>query len=225
MTYTTILLSNSETTQRALRKVLGNLFGNAHFVVPDLPMVPPEIDLNEFLVSEAMKLACNNNKRVIILDVDKKNIIEKTISCKRFHSLVGFIPSAKILTNLFQSSDAWKDSVTIPCEMTCTVFERRCNPRNSNGNLYSGSLIFKICHTLSHRNIGEISLVMPLIRLIRSNRLFVPLHGDEKDLVDSFLKEIERLYQTESKDEFKRESLMLLKNLLYKDFPYFTGDI
>jgi len=224
MTLLTVLLSRRKTTQSALRKVLCNLLGNKHLHIPEPAAAPSEIEMTEFLVSEAMKLVCYSNTRVLILDVQKNDTVEKGISCRRFNSLIEFIPSAKALSHLLNSSRSWEVTHELPCEMTCTVFGSRCDPRNSYGNLYSGKVIFKICHQLAKRNIEKMSSAMPLVRILRSNQLFIPAHGRQKALVDSFLDEIETLYQLGSKDDFKKATSSILRKTLYKEFPYFYGD-
>ena len=78
------LFSPNNSARSALRKVCETLYVDLPFLVRNLPEAPAEIDVNEFIVSEAMKLACNDDERVLILGITKKDVIEKDI---RFEKL------------------------------------------------------------------------------------------------------------------------------------------
>ena len=75
MTNPVILLSHSNSTRNATRKIFETLYIDSPFLVRNLPEAPAKIDVNELIVSEAMKLACNNDERVLILGVDKDDVI------------------------------------------------------------------------------------------------------------------------------------------------------
>ena len=145
-----ILLSHSNSTRNATRKIFETLYIDPPFLVRNLPEVPAEIDINEFIVSEAMKLACNSDERALILGIEKKDVIEKDIRCDKFDSLVRFLPHPFLLPDVVSMKNSYSPDDSLACEKRCTIFGSRRKPENMSGNIYAGEIIHRICHDLSH---------------------------------------------------------------------------
>ena len=233
-----ILLSHSNSTRNATRKIFETLYIDPPFLVRNLPEAPAEIDVNEFIVSEAMKLACNDDERVLILDIDKKDVIEKDILCDKFDSLVRFLPHPFLLPDVVSMKNSYSPDDSLACEKRCTVFGSQCKPENMSGNVYAGGIIHRICHDLSHlpekldytkADLKKFLSIIPATKAIdiesspSKTSLFVPAH--ERNLVASFLKELKELQKiAEAVTKFEDKFETFWDAESFNDFPFLGGD-
>lgn len=210
-----ILLSHSNSTRNATRKIFETLYIDPPFLVRNLPEAPAEIDVNEFIVSEAMKLACNDDERVLILDIDKKDVIEKDILCDKFDSLVRFLPHPFLLPDVVSMLTDLKKENILKCEESCTA---DIHESKKISNIYAGKVLFVICHELRKKNKESFRKILGQIGLIR--KLFVPKHGEELSQVKLFLDKMEHLEKVSdsSQKEFENEAEATIKM-----FPYFPN--
>ena len=210
-----ILLSPNNNTRNATRKIFETLYIDPPFLVRNLSEAPAEIDVNEFIVSEAMKLACNDDKRVLILGIDKKDVIEKDIRCDKFDSLVRFLPYSFLLPDVLSMLTDLKKQNILKCEESCTA------GRKKQYNIYAGKIIHNICHIMSHRNAKEFRGIIHFCDILRD--IFVPRH--DKDLVASFLVEMEELERLAIKfpDDFRKYVTVILYQEDFKQLQYISG--
>jgi len=219
-----ILLSPNNSARSALRKVLETLYVEPPFTARDLPEAPAEIDVNEFIVSEAMKLACNDNERVLILGINKKDVIEKDIPCDKFDSLVKFFPNPIMLQKLFAVQYSLKPDGDLAYENKCSIF-------GSDGfQIYSEKFLDSpICHNLIKNmhptyvlNEDTLNKFRENVKLLDSlSALFIP----DTDLprVESFIKELKAILPFAKKDtmeEFRKKYVAFRQNeRLLAGFP------
>lgn len=210
-----ILLSPNNSTRNATRKIFETLYIDPPFLVRNLPEAPAEIDVNEFIVSEAMKLACNDDERVLILGIDKKEVIEKDIQCDKFDSLVRFLPHPFLLPDVISMLTDLKKENILKCEESCTA------GRKKKYNIYAGKIIYEICHIMSHRDAKEFRGIIHFFDILRD--IFVPRH--DKDLVASFLVEMEELERLSLgfTEDFSKYVTAILYQHDFKDFPFISG--
>ena len=217
------LLCYNQNTQNAMRKVMQAIYPENSFSIPDFLQTPPGIDKKEFLVSEAMKLACNKDQPVIIVGLDKEDTIEKDIHCNRFKSLIKFFPFPVSLADIITFRMFFNNLEGLVCEEKCTAFGVRCNPRSNFGNIYAGEIIRRLGHELDKKDLQKFLSSTPYVSTLRD--LFIPQHKGESSLVNSYIEEMKKLEKIakNSKDKFRKALISTLENKLFKDFPYFWG--
>ena len=192
------------------------------FSIPDLPQTPTAAEPDEYVVSEAMKLACNQERQVVIIGVDRNNTVEKGIDCARFDALIKFMPHPFTLPQLFEASRAFS-SVS---GLTCKHREQENNPLRfpcgpSYLNIYAGKLIWDICHVLNHTKANEFLSIKSRLELI--SRVHIPFKSYNH--IPDFQNELTKLYEVAytDPDDFERRAINLLTNATFRDFPFFGG--
>jgi len=231
-----ILLCHELFIRNALRAALQAAFAEHPFLIRDLPQVPSGIEPDEFVVSEAMKLACNDDKQVLIIGVNRSDTVEKGINCIKFDSLVNFLPHPFTLPDMFDVKDSFKNVGALKCEQKCSAFGIRCSPVNVYGNVYAGKIIYNICHDLSHipkgtsysmADLNDFLLIIPHTKVL--SLLFKPPYNTETHLIESFLTKMKKLRQlAENKNlaGFDSEFVELFHfesdSFIY--FPYLGGE-
>ena len=97
----TIILSNQKLLD-AYNKILRHLLNNFSMLKTEIivPEIPEEISTPNFLISIAMKRACINNQRVILIGYDKQEIGCKEFQCKRFNEYICMLSSPIQLSDL-----------------------------------------------------------------------------------------------------------------------------
>lgn len=222
MTQPVILLCHDRVIRKALRAALQAAVTQYPFSIPDLPEIPKGAEPDEWVVSEAMKLACNHERRVVIIGVDRNNTVEKDIDCTRFHALIKFMPHPFPLPELFEATRAFR-SVS---GLTCKHREQENNPLRfpcgpSYLNIYAGKLIWDTCHALNHTNVNDFLSIRPSFDLL--TRIHIPFKSYNH--IPNFQNELTRLYEFAytDPDDFERRAISLLTNATFRDFPFFGG--
>lgn len=196
-----------------------------------------DIDPKEFLVSEAMKVACYNDIPVIIIGVKKEETFEKDISCNKFHALVSFIPPHTVLTESLAIIGAYPPQIGLVCGQPkpCTAVSGK------KSDTYAGHLIYDICHELSHigglhytqAELDKFLSIFPAISWIDLNSslnnitLFIPLQNEEVVLVSSFIQEMKKLASianTGNTADFGNKYDEFYNNEIFNRFPFIGGD-
>ena len=215
------MMGTDENTTRSLEKIIKSVFAEEVSVITEYNNAKETREMKEILVSEAMKLACNTNRTVIVVGVDRNEMMEKDLKCKRFETMVCFVPYPVSLPDIFSRLASSKEYKELDCEKAekaCTVFGNRCR-----GNIYAGEIIWRIGHDLKNM-IPEIFLsTYPNVSLLED--LFVPQHGEESELIRSYILEMRKLLELaeKSKNEFRGAVVRTLGNELFQNFPHFWG--
>lgn len=219
-----ILFTDSDSKKNHL-KGLGIHFFNNPANLPECitPETPSCADPKEILVSEAMKRACNHNQKVIIIGVNKDDVVEKNIKCKYFKQLIEFMPEPVEIPVLFAKlSDIKKQKISNCKKLKYCIANKHCiagikHEDISQYNIYTGDVIHKICHIMSHFNLKEFIENIKYIELLKY--IFIPVYL--RDIIESFLIEVEELSRNAGIAE--KDFLNNLEILLYQeDFKHFT---
>jgi hypothetical protein len=231
------ILCHTPAARQAMKKVTSALFDESPFVFPDLVEPPADIDPKEYLVSEAMKQACHEDKPVIIVGVEKEEIFEDDISCDKFHALVSFLSPHRALAESMAIIDAYQPQKKLVCGQPepCTALG------GIKSDTYAGRIIYDICHKLSNISgfdytrveLDKFLSILPAIRFIDTSAssdgitLFIPLQNGEADLISLFMQEMQRLgmiAETGNADEFGHEYDDFYENEQFYRFPFLGGD-
>ena len=217
------LMGTDENTIRSLKKVIESFFAEEVHIVPEYNNAKKSREMEEILVSKAMKLACNDNQKVMIVGVDRKRTLERDLKCSRFDAMIYFFPYPVSLPEIFSTLASFEQYKDFDCEKTCTVFGNRCRPKSAFGNLYAGEIIRRIGHDLEKLDPAKFLSAYPNLSLLKN--LFVPKHGKESEMVQSYILEMRKLAELAEKSEnqFREAAVKTLGDELFQNFPYFWG--
>ena len=209
-----ILFADSDSEKNHLKGLEIHFFNNPDNLPECItPEIPSCADPKEILVSEAMKRACNHNQKVIIIGVNKDDVVEKNIECKYFNHLIEFMPEPVYIPDLFLKIQDDKNKNKICCVRTCSA---DITKDKKNSNIYAGTILFLICHELKKKKKEKLSGIKDAIETLK--KLFIPQHNGEFVQVQLFLSEIANLTISLdcSQEEFKNKTESVINK-----FPYF----